>query len=469
MNYFNENNVEWNSVFKEENMDRWCAFPSIMSGRMFHLSRKNLKRYSKVSELNELGKGIYILRGRDATGKCKWYVGKASEGSIYRRLYAHQSDDKRWWEEALCAIDLCKTLGSGGVGFLESKLIKSAKKAKMNLSDDYIQCNTPESGYNIIAGEEFWFETFLKNIYIIISSIERFKKLFYYEFLPSKQLTSFEKITNFISQWANDPLRIDQYRRRNGWTFRPSHGDLDQDKLIELQEFLTMMFYQKDKFVIDLNSIDAIRKEFDRYPKKVKCKTRSDKLFIRQQKNYMEKLQLIKKLNSRTDDYTYVLTDKGRQYINAVPEDLEQFLMVALEYYKWFDVNVRDFARKTLLCLGTSYVSEDEFLLFLSHGGIHDYGIYRPSDIAELILMYRNDMTDHDYDYFKSYTKDIVGENDNSKSHTSFQRISKAQLKECMDDILGHDLFKDHSALKRKYKDENPYNDINKLFCGMYN
>jgi len=452
MNYLNEGFELQKESLPTGNFDCYYKFPRMMSGEIIRVAKKNLLNHTKFPYLNQ--HGIYILKAD------KYYIGKADTQNLYNRIRQHIiSKDpnirKTWWcddpsAELICIIDTHGSLDSGRLGYLESKLINLSKTNNNDLVDN---SNVPK--FNILQGDEFWLGPFFEDVCNILSKLNGYNKIISYEDENLGSKTMFQKMIGFINSWAYDPVRYNQYRRRNGWTFRPSHGDLNQEKLEELQEWLTGMFYDNEdvEFICDLYNIDRIRKEFNLYPNKLDHTMSSDELFIRQQKNYMDKLELIKRVGGR-NSYRYVLTDRGKRYLNSPVEDLYKFLVAALEYYRWFDIEVRQFVREAMQYLRDSNISEDEFMIFLSHGGVRDYIYYRPIEIAQFIERYRKNSDDSERSFIKNYAESMINKVDKSRSQTSYQRISGAQCKEAMHDILGNDLFNDHSKLLRQYKRE---------------
>ncbi len=444
--------------FKEEplstgNGDRLFHMPGFAYGEVLYIQRKNLREHTKYYYLKH--KGIYIIMGEGT-----YYVGKAHIRSLYNRLngYANKNSDKNWWKEAICIIDNRGQLDDSRLGFLEHCLIKSAKEAKELGSPRLHLENYDTPNFNIMDGAEHYLNAFLENVHFVLNKIEAYETyicstLFHRIPSNSEAVTDIEKITGFIDMWSTDIERDNQYRKRNGWTVRPSQGNLDQDMFERLQNWLTGMFPNGNKnyFVCNLYSVNKIREEFNLYSKKSDPSTPSDELFIRQEKNYMDKLELIKKVDG--DSRKYELTDRGKEYLNAPLENLREFLIIALEYYRWFGINIRDFARDVLYELGSTEISKDEFTLFLSHGGVRYYRYYKPVDIAYLIKLYRG-LSASNKLYVNKYAERMIHKIDESRSQTSYQRIRGAQCKEAMSDILGNDLFGDHKKLKKKYKIE---------------
>jgi hypothetical protein len=436
--------------------DKLYKCPFVMSGEVVRVAKKNLKAHIDHPYLKR--HGIYILR----SGKTL-YTGKTDTQTLYNRICQHKNDAQAWWwgkdayaAEVICISDSYDALDSSCLGYLESELVKMSK----NINNECVD-NVYVPKYNILPSAVPWAESFLKSVLFILSKLDGYNKFFRYTSQDDHK-SVIEKMTDYIYRWSHDLLRSNQYKRRNGWTFRPSMGNLDQQKLEELQIWLLGMFGNRNEFVCNLYNVDEIRKEYGLYPTKDDPLTSSEDLFTRQQKNYMDKLELIKRIKGTNK---YILTERGKKYLNSSDKCLYSFLISSLEHYQWFEIEIRNFARQVLFELGDSHINEEEFVLFLSHGGVVDYKYYRPAEIANFISAYR-DLGKNDRLYISKYAEKCINETDKSRSQTSYQRITGAQCKEAMSDVLGNDLF-DLSLcekFKNKYPTENPKYLINKIF-----
>jgi len=234
-----------------------------------------------------------------------------------------------------------------------------------------------------------------------------------------------QDILNFIKDWTHDRVKVSPgpSMRKTGWTFRPSHGELNQDKLEELQRVLTTMF-GSNRVSFDLTEANAggiIRSAGIAY-QRLSHLTSDRQRLVKQQINYLEKLALITKEADRITWDVVKLTTVGRAYIKSSKSQLINFAESALIAYPWFGTNIYDFTKTVLQMLPDNRVHYKEFFLFLRHGGVSDYTFHSPKDIAELIITYRK-LTQTEKDSIWLQMENWVNANDTSRSGTSLPNM----------------------------------------------
>ena len=123
-------------------------------------------------------------------------------------------------------------------------------------------------------------------------------------------------IRKFILNWTNDIEKEGQSMRKNGWRFRPSQGDFDEHTLTRLKQILEFTpIILTEEYCTD---IFTKYKTFSREQHKTSYKD----IFIRNYKNYMEKLGII---NYEKKENKITLTLLGKKYIKTDDDQLKIF------------------------------------------------------------------------------------------------------------------------------------------------
>jgi hypothetical protein len=95
------------------------------SGKAYKIPRIKIKDCNDRSDLS--GTGVYLLFGKDETGKEQVYIGEAE--SILKRLN-QQLIQKDFWNEAIVFISKDENLNKAHIKYLENRLHEIATKAK---------------------------------------------------------------------------------------------------------------------------------------------------------------------------------------------------------------------------------------------------------------------------------------------------------------------------------------------------
>lgn len=234
-----------------------------------------------------------------------------------------------------------------------------------------------------------------------------------------------QDILDFIRAWTHDTETKfpGPSMRKTGWIFKPPHGELNQDKLEELQRVLIAMFSGKSStFDLNENSARKIIKDANIIYKRKHHKTDYRDRLIRQQINYSEKLGLIAKDFGSRSWNRINLTPRGSAYMNSYSNQLQNFAESAIINHLWFGINIYDFTKTVLQLLPDNRVHYKEFFLFLRHGGVSDYPSYSPEDIVKLIITYR-ELTQSEKDNIWEQMEIWVNANDKSPSRTSLMNM----------------------------------------------
>lgn len=235
---------------------------------------------------------------------------------------------------------------------------------------------------------------------------------------------SADGINQFIHDWTYDSVQKGQSKRRTGWTFRPSQGDFNSAKRLELQLVLQAMFGDGQE-IFELNDMSAHGIQLAARIVYVRPdhKTGPRDLLIRQQINYLEKLHLVKKEANRNNWDNVQITAQGKAYMGARQDQLASFIESAIISFNWFDeVNIYDYTKSLLVILDNHKVSFEEFFLFVRHGGVTDYSSHSPEDLAYLILAYRQ-LSEQEKDEAWTTMEVWLNRNDHSKSKTALQNM----------------------------------------------
>lgn len=242
------------------------------------------------------------------------------------------------------------------------------------------------------------------------------------------------EIEDFIDNWTSDRLRISQAFRKTGWVFRPAHGDFTQELFLELQRALIAMFPgTATHFNLDeTNATRVITDSGITYARSQHETSNRDRL-MKQQMNYMSKLELIEKGNGTNWDDT-LLTSSGLAYKNSSPANLSSFLSRVLMIYTWFGINIYDFTKTVLGMVGDNRIFYNEYFIFLRHGGIESYSHHTPEEISNLIMTYRALSNDQKSSIWNYMTRK-ANENDMSASQSSFSNIVNNRAPDLFKDL----------------------------------
>lgn len=241
-------------------------------------------------------------------------------------------------------------------------------------------------------------------------------------------------ILSFISEWASDQYREYPSNRKTGWFFRPAHGDFDSAKLTELQNVLNAMFPGNEN-IYHHNEQNATRVlvaagvSYSRPNHQTNNKER----LMKQQINYLSKLELIEKESGNTWNTT-LITPVGFAYKTARPANLDSFLTKVLIYYRWFGVNIYDFTKTVLGMVDQNKLYYNEYFIFLRHAGVQDYTYHTPEQIASLITIYRSLNENEKHEVWR-HMEQKAAEADTSRSESSFSNIKNNRAPDMFRDL----------------------------------
>jgi hypothetical protein len=103
------------------------------SGKAYKIPRIKIKECSDRNDLTSTG--VYLLFGKDDTGKDQVYIGEAE--SIIKRLNQHLTQ-KDFWNEAIVFISKDENLNKAHIKYLENRLHDIAKSANRYTIDNSI-------------------------------------------------------------------------------------------------------------------------------------------------------------------------------------------------------------------------------------------------------------------------------------------------------------------------------------------
>jgi hypothetical protein len=132
------------------------------TGKAYKIPRIKVKDCTDRPELNN--PGVYLLFGKDETGKDLIYIGEAE--TVYKRLIQHLTQ-KDFWTEAIVFISKDENLNKAHIKYLENKLFESAKAVNRY----QIENNTIPTQSSIAESDRAEMEEFIQNIKILINTL----------------------------------------------------------------------------------------------------------------------------------------------------------------------------------------------------------------------------------------------------------------------------------------------------------
>lgn len=222
-------------------------------------------------------------------------------------------------------------------------------------------------------------------------------------------------ILDFVSSWAEmdvsekDKSEISKVWR--GWYIIPDHGYVDDVMMLRLQKICkhihdkggTINISKGSDDIMALENLLANIKKF----KRAKLKTPMRGLFIRQEKNYMEKFEFIYLPNRATIELTAV----GKEIANTDNiQTIKSIYTKVIKNKEHYGLNMYDFTKQCLEnCDG--YLTYEEFNWFVCHAmESDDFSL-----IVSLIREHRKLKNAHRQD-LKKEVDDVLKEN---KEHTN--------------------------------------------------
>jgi len=132
------------------------------TGKAYKVPRIKVKECSDRPDLNN--PGVYLLFGKDETGKDLVYVGEAE--IVLKRLTQHLTQ-KDFWNEAILFISKDENLNKAHIKYLENGLYEIAKKVNRYQIDN----TTIPAQSSISEPDRAEMEEFIENIKIIINTL----------------------------------------------------------------------------------------------------------------------------------------------------------------------------------------------------------------------------------------------------------------------------------------------------------
>ncbi len=132
------------------------------SGKAYKIPRIKIKDCTDRTDL--LSTGVYLLFGKDDTGKDQVYIGEAE--SILKRLN-QQLIQKYFWNEAIVFISKDENLNKAHIKYLENRLHELAKSANRYLVNNSI---IPTQS-SISESDKAEMEEFIENIKMLVNTL----------------------------------------------------------------------------------------------------------------------------------------------------------------------------------------------------------------------------------------------------------------------------------------------------------
>lgn len=132
------------------------------TGKAYKIPRIKIKDCTDRPELTN--PGVYLLFGKDETGKDLVYIGEAE--TVFKRLSQHLTQ-KDFWTEAIAFISKDENLNKAHIKYLENKLFEMAK----TVNRYHIDNNSTPTQSSIAESDRAEMEEFIDNIKILINTL----------------------------------------------------------------------------------------------------------------------------------------------------------------------------------------------------------------------------------------------------------------------------------------------------------
>jgi hypothetical protein len=132
------------------------------TGKAYKIPRIKVKDCSDRSDLNN--PGVYLLFGKNETGKDLVYIGEAE--TVLKRLTQHLTQ-KDFWTEAISFISKDENLNKAHIKYLENQLYELAK----SVNRYQVENNTIPTQSSIAESDRAEMEEFIENIKILINTL----------------------------------------------------------------------------------------------------------------------------------------------------------------------------------------------------------------------------------------------------------------------------------------------------------
>jgi len=132
------------------------------TGKAYKIPRIKVKDCTDRSDL--VNPGVYLLFGKNETGKDLVYIGEAE--TVFKRLTQHLTQ-KDFWTEAIIFISKDENLNKAHIKYLENRLFELAKAVNRYQVDN----NTIPTQSSIAESDRAEMEEFIENIKILINTL----------------------------------------------------------------------------------------------------------------------------------------------------------------------------------------------------------------------------------------------------------------------------------------------------------
>jgi hypothetical protein len=132
------------------------------TGKAYKIPRIKIKDCTDRPEL--INPGVYLLFGKNETGKDLVYIGEAE--TVYKRLTQHLTQ-KDFWTEAIVFISKDENLNKAHIKYLENQLYELAK----SINRYQLENNTVPTQSSIAESDRAEMEEFIENIKILINTL----------------------------------------------------------------------------------------------------------------------------------------------------------------------------------------------------------------------------------------------------------------------------------------------------------
>lgn len=229
----------------------------------------------------------------------------------------------------------------------------------------------------------------------------------------------FDVLWTYVKSWmdiAKFKKQKDNYTETlwRGWYIIPDQDLISDLTMLRLQKVLTTIRDNLENGVFDISpespSLNDIFRITRTKFKRANIKMSLRDLFIRQEKNYLEKFGFIIhpiKANGKNDSNSIVLTSSGLEFANGSDiKELKRIYSDNMIHYSWGDSQIFYFACRLILEL--EYIDLTEFSLF----AMHAYSDTELQNIVDLIKIYRTLNSVQQEAFFKKtkdYLEDVKG------------------------------------------------------------
>lgn len=132
------------------------------TGKAYKIPRIKVKECADRPDL--LNPGVYLLLGKDETGKDLAYIGEAE--TVFKRLIQHLTQ-KDFWNEAIVFISKDENLNKAYIKYLENRLFEIAN----SVNRYQIENSTTPTQSSIAESDRAEMEEFIENVKILINTL----------------------------------------------------------------------------------------------------------------------------------------------------------------------------------------------------------------------------------------------------------------------------------------------------------